>query len=203
MNFSKSILNTLACVAIVFTASCANEKTVTTKKARATSGLDKYNSNYEYTKDKNGLMRATSNKQSQFSRGKQFAGTRDYSGKDYNKKDYRTKRWGQKSDYSAQQYQGKRDSNYGNSPYYVNQARIANRDSRYSNNNYGTGSYKAGNAHEGTGSRRNSNVSKGASGYVSSQGKYPQPLIMSKDQYTKINQQKQLTVRQSNSMLGR
>ncbi len=183
-------------------ASCASQKKVTMRKAKAESGLDKFNSNYDYEKDESGLMRAVSDDKSQYSRKQGFTGTKDVQGKDYNKVGYRKKRWGQKTEYGKSQFQGKKDSNYGDSPYYVQQARMNQQKSRFEGSKYGTSGYATSNANVATGNNRNSNYAGRTSGYVTSRENYAEPLIMSKQQYSKISQGK-MSVKQTNSMLGR
>ena len=198
----KSLFNIYSVIALasLLLASCASKKTVTLKQVKATSGLEKYNSNYDYVKDENGLMRASSDQKSQFSRDKKFAGTQDFSGKDYSKKSYRKKRWGETSQYDKKSYAGNNNSEYKRSPYYVQQQSKLGGESRYSGNQYEKQGYTVDRtANVATG---NNKVSKAPSGYVTSRANYPDPVIMSKSQYSKVNGGK-LTVKETNSMLGR
>ena len=203
MQSIKQITHFLTIASVAMLASCASEKTVSVRKAKADSGLDKFNSNYDYEKDETGLMRAVSDQKSQYSRKEGFAGTNQkVTGKDYNKQSYRKKRWGQKSDYQTTEYQGRKESGLGDSPYYVQQAKINREQSRFSGSQYGTSGYETGAANVASGARRSSNLAGKTSGYVSSQGNYSEPLIMSKQDYSRVSQGK-MSVQQTNSMLGR
>jgi len=196
MHSLKPLTMTLGLIAVCIATSCSSQQTVTVNKAKAQSGLDKFNSNYDYAKDENGLLRATSNQQSQYSRKRQFSGSDNVaSGANYDKKSYRKKRWGQKSNYNSEQYQGNTD--YDKTPFYVQQARANREQSRFSQNEFAANDYSTGTANAASGARRNSNVKHSASGYVTSQQDYPDPLILSKDDYTK------LSVQQTNVLLGR
>jgi len=203
MQFLRQLTHLFLIASIAGLASCASQKTVSVRKAKSDSGLDKFNSNYDYEKDKDGMMRAVSDDKSQYSRKEGFSGTKQVTtGKDYNKLSYRKKRWGQKSEYGKSQFQGKKDSRYGDSPYYVQQARMNNQQSRFGGSQYGTSGYATGEANVASGARRNNNSGRKTSGYVTTQGEYSKGIIMSKKDYTRISQGK-MSVQQTNSMLGR
>lgn len=157
--------------------------------------MEKYGGDYEYTKDKNGMMRATSDKQSEFASKGEFSTARNFKGKDYGKESYRKKRWGNNTDYNTKQYAGNTDgSQFKSSPHYVQkQALAGSRDSRFNRSKFGTNSVAKSNAQE----TNSTSVKKGQSGYVSSRGDYGDTRVMSKKEYA------ELSVRQTNSLLGR
>lgn len=203
MQFIKQLTNLLLIATIVGLGSCASEKTVSVRKAKSESGLDKFNSNYDYEKDATGLMRAVSDEKSQYSRKVEFAGTNQkVTGQDYSKQSYRKKRWGQKSEYGTSKYQGRKDSNMGESPYYVQQAKVNQQQSRFSGSRYGTSGYATNESNYASASNRSNNATSKTSGYVTSKSGYSEPLIMSKKDYSKISQGK-MSVKQTNTMLGR
>ncbi len=180
---------------VICLVSCASKQTITNKKVRATSGVEKYTGDYEYTKDKNGMIRATSDKQSDFSKKGAYAVSRDYKGKSYGKENYRKKRWGNNTGYNTKQYGGNLDgSQFKNSPHYVQkQALAGSRDSRFNRSEFGTNSVSKTNAREGSANT----VKKGQSGYVSNRGDFSKKRVLSKKQYA------ELTIQQTNSLLGR
>ncbi len=203
MQLIKQFTNLITIASVAIVASCASQKTVSVRKAKSESGLDKFNANYDYEKDESGLMRAVSDDKSQYSRKEGFSGTKQVTtGKDYNKVSYRKKRWGQKSDYGTSQYQGKKDNKLGDSPYYVQQARMNQQQSTYSGSQYGTSGYSTGEANLVTGARRSNTSGSKTSGYVTTQDEYNKGVIMSKKDYSRISQGK-MSVQQTNSLLGR
>jgi len=180
----------------VLLASCASERTVSNKTSRSTEGLDKYNSNYEYTKDKNGLMRAQSGQRSQYESQVNHVSNRNFSGKNYSKNEFQASGWQGNSTYQSKKYQGKTDgSRFQHAPQFVqNQANYNKRfngskTSHYSGNQYAKGgTYNTGAAH----------VNRNPHHYGKDKTTlYSDPVILTPQQ------QSQLSVKETNSMLGR
>lgn len=177
-------------------ASCASERTVSNQTTRATTGLNKYNSNYEYAKDENGLMRAQSSQRSQYESQVNHVNNRNFSGKNYSKNEFHAAGWKGNSTYQSVKYKGKTDgSRFKHAPQFVqnqanyNQKYSGTKSSHYSGNQYATGSaYRTGAAH----------VNKNPHHYAKDKTtNYSNPVIMSP------RQQAQLSVKETNSMLGR
>ncbi len=196
-SFYQLLINLGLVLAVFAFASCASEQTVTQSKVR--SGLDQYNNGYDMKKGDHGMMQAGSEKISQYDRKATDIGARDFSGKNYNKESYRKERWGGNKGYNAKQYGGKTDgSRFEHSPYYVSRetrAQANGQSANADNNQYNAGKYTVSN-NRATESGANA-VKTGASGYVTSRNKRPQPLIMSKGDYNKLG------ISDTNRMLGR
>jgi len=182
----------------VLCVSCASQKTVTNSRARATSGLDKYNSNYEYKKDENGLMRATSTKRSQYDINQtvNYRG-RDYSGKRYNTKDFRKNRWGGKDRYQVSAYNGNIDgSRFQHAPVTVDQgARSSKNYGNYRKVDYRTGQYSTVAAYEG--SARQIRTKKSGYAYRQEVQNRKRPPVLSREQHAQMN------IQQTRALLGR
>ncbi|MFT5633471.1 MAG: hypothetical protein ACI9SQ_001190 [Rubritalea sp.] len=178
-------------------ASCASEKTVMQSKVR--SGLDQYNNGYDIEKGEHGMLRSASDKVSHYDRRASNIGARDFSGKNYNKESYRKERWGGNKGYASKQYGGNTDgSKFKHSPHYVSRDTRAQANGQYANadkSRFNTGKYTV--ANNRANESRSNAVKTGASGYVTSRNKRPQPLIMSKDDYNELG------VSDTNQMLGR
>ena len=185
-------------LAVFVFASCASEQTVTSSTKR--SGLDKFNNGYDIEKGAHGMMRSGSDKVSQYDRKASNIGSRDFSGKDYSKQSYRKKRWGGNKGYNAKQYGGNTDgSKFQHAPDYVYRNVRAQGNGEYANANNShykqTGEFASASERASEG---NSNAVKtGSSGYVRSRNNRPEPLIMSKDDYNKLN------INDSKRLLGR
>ena len=194
IQFILSLFVAVLCV------SCGSQRKVTNSKVRATAGLDKYNSNYEYTKDANGLQRVTSNSRSQYDKGKSASiGARGYNGKNYGKQSYRKKRWGGNDSYDVSQYGGKTDgSRFQHAPLTV--SRDGKSSQSYGSYNkrggYRTGQYATSGAYE----QRAQAARTKQSDYAATRGnggKRAKAPVMSKQQYAEIN------IKQTRGLLGR
>ena len=173
---------------------------MTNSKARATAGLEKYNSNYEYTKDANGLQRVTSASRSQYDNAKSASiGARGYNGKNYGKQSYRKKRWGGNDSYAVSQYGGNTDGGrFQHAPATV--ARDGKSSQAYGSYNkgggYRTGQYGTKGAYE----QRAQAARTQQSAYAASrgnQGKRAKAPVMTKQQYAEIN------IKETRGLLGR
>ena len=183
-------------LAVLAIMSCSSEQTVSNSKVR--SDLDKYNGGYDLEKDEHGMTRSGSDKVSQYDEKRSNIRGQDYSGKSYNKENYRKERWGGDKDYAAKQYGGNTDgSKFKHSPYYVTRNANARANGQYSSNDqsrFNAGTYNTGRANES----RSDAVKTGGSSYAASRNrKATKPLIISKDDYTKLG------VQDTNRMLGR
>lgn len=188
----------LVATVLVFSfASCAKEGV--TKVSKVRSGLNKFNDGYTMEKGDHGMMRSSSDKVSEYDRRASGVGSKDFKGKDYNKASYRKKRWGGNTAYKSKQYAGNTDgSRFQHSPHYLKNNYKARAEGQYAlanNSQYKTGAFNSGRAREELG--LGTDVKKGASTYVTSRDRRPEPLIMSRQDYRK------LSVSDSNRMLGR
>jgi len=124
-------------------------------------------------------------------------------GKDYSKQSFKKENYANKADYSKQSFQGNKSAaGYSGSPYYVKQASDRSETSTFNNSNFNTSGYRTGASTAVTSANRNSNFSNTRNAYTASKSGYKEPLIISRDDYNN-SQKAKLTVKQSNSLLGR
>lgn len=146
---------------IVLVSCASSKKTVTREKVSTGDALkDRFAGGYTYGK-KGGTARSQSDKESDFSR-KSFGGVNDFEGKKYKGETYATERWGGKSNYNSNQYQGGTDTNFINKSPAFAQHQADLKKGTWNDSNYKTEGFKTSSAREGGNKSVNTSVSNHA-----------------------------------------
>ncbi|MBK1791510.1 hypothetical protein [Persicirhabdus sediminis] len=190
--------------ASVLVASCATERTVTTRKVQSKDGFgDKYTTDVKMTTQEDGSVKVENGKRSQYDRNSnnKYGNNLPFGSQDYAAKDRGRSSWNGNTKYNqGKSYQGNTTSNYGNeSPAFLNyqsQANAQGQTAYGSDKGYSTGSYSS-RSTSTTQQKRMRTQQDAAS--ASTQKTFAQPSITNwKDQ-----QSGGMSISETSSMMGR
>jgi len=174
---------------------CAKETTVTQSQVKK----DVWGNNQSYSvgQDDDGNPVMKSDKRSGFeNKHSNIASNRDFSGKDYTKKSYRKNRWGGDTYFGSKKYNGNtKAKGYQSEPWFVRkQASASNQQASVANKSFLVNPFNSKRAPD----PRTKRYATSTNAKVSNRrGGYKQPSI------TNWKDQKGLTVKDTNGMLGR
>lgn len=155
---------------------------------------DRIKGGYEVGKDETGAPRMQSDRRSSFEDARFAGASSSASGKGYSKKGYNRDRWSGGKSYNTKNYGGDtRAEGYDKSPLFVRENAHLAKNSRFSRKDYGTGNYQTNRSRE-----QGSNYKTGANTYTESRrNKRP------KDPITTYRQEQEMSVEDTNALLGR